>query len=254
MKNIYAFYTDEKYKNLTPTAKSVYTLIYNQYTLSLKNINKGFKDENGVFCFLSQKKIADMLGKTDRTIRRAFSQLKEVGLINVIERGCRKLAKIYVNTISKATKKAPVKIEAVEVKEAFEETFGEKANSSEAKALNDLTKSNKIEDLVEAIKRSKEVIYKNARIKYIKKALVTVIEENKNPIPAKSSQSKRVIRQEKVPSWLKPGYKAPEKKAVTDLESELFELQKESFKVVGTPKFNEYTKRIEELKLLIKTK
>ena len=180
MQNMYAFYSDEQYKNLTSTAKSVYTLVYNQYTLSLKNVKKGFKDDKGVFCFLAQKKIADMLGKSDRTIRRAFKELKEAGLIDVVALGCKKVAKIYVNVASKKPKAKPVEINNTEVKAAFEEVYGETANNKEAKALNELADKNEVTDLVDAIKRSKDVKFKSARISYIKKALVTILKEKNN--------------------------------------------------------------------------
>lgn len=202
MKNIYAFYSDEKYKNLNSTAKIVYTLIYNQYTLSLKNAKKGFEDDKGVFCFLAQKKIADMLGKSDRTIRRAFKQLKEAGLINVVELGCKKVAKIYVNVASKKTNAQPIEINNAEVKTTFEEVYGETANNKEAKALNELADKNETKDLVEAINRSKDVKFKSARIKYIKKTLVSVIEEKHKQEFTPNKLPKKIIRKELVPDWL----------------------------------------------------
>ena len=198
MSKIYEIYTKEKYSHLSPLAKSVYTLIHERYTLSLKN--NDFKDELGVFCCFAQKDLATILNKTDRTIRTAIKALKEVGLITIVERGCKKLAKIYLSGFGK--KQEPVEIENIEVKQAFEDTFNEKANNKEAKALNELSKDNETNDIVEAIKKSSGVEYKGARIKYINKALETVIKEKKEPKIPKLSMPKRVIRQEQVPDWL----------------------------------------------------
>lgn len=205
MLNFKQLYSNESFKKLTSTEKEVYRILYDQYTLSLHSVNKGnisFKDEEGVFCYFGQKALAELIGVTDRTIRRIFKRLKELSFINVVERGCRRHAKIYVNAITKAKAKSPVAIESAELKEAFETTFGESANNSEAKTLNEMAKSNKIECLVEAVKRSKDVQNKRARIKYITKVLVSVLEEADKPKPTKFNKIKKVIREEMVPEWL----------------------------------------------------
>lgn len=212
MKNLSAIYSNEQYKSLNATARDVFFLIYNQFTLSKKSVSEGkinWKDDNGVFCYLGQKEIADILGKTDRTVRRAIEALKKANLITVIERGARRKAKLYVHEIVKAVKQAPVEIEDQQVKETFEETFGECANNSEAKSLNNLLKENEVEHLIEAVKRSKGVEKKRARIKYITKVLNSVIEEANKPkevtAPAKYT---KVIRKEMTPSWLKANNEA----------------------------------------------
>ncbi len=256
MKNLSAIYTNKAYKTLNPTARDVFFLIYNQFTLSKKSVSEGktnWKDDNGVFCYLGQKEIAAILGKTDRTVRRAIEALKEAKLITVIERGARKKAKLYVHEIVKSAKPKTVEIKDEQIKTAFEKTFGEKANNLEAKALNELSKDNKTDDLVEAINRSKDVQYKRARIKYIKLTLTTVIEEKSNPKP-QMKKPKRVIREEQVPEWLKPGYEKPVQKEMTELEQELFSIMQESTKYFGKPEFREYATRIAELKKLIQNK
>lgn len=205
MRNLSAIYSNEEYKNLNATARDVFFLIYNQFTLSKKNVSKGnlsWKDDNGVFCYLGQKEIAAILGKADRTVRRAVEALKEAKLITVIERGARRKAKLYIHEVVNTAKNTPVEIEDEQVKRSFEETFGECANNSEAKALNDLSKSNKIEYLAEAIKRSKAVENKKARIKYIARVLASVIEDANKPKIIKPAKSKKIIREEQKPNWL----------------------------------------------------
>lgn len=206
MRNLSAIYSNEQYKSLNATARDVFFLIYNQYTLSKKSVSKGktnWRDDNGVFCYLGQKEIADILGKTDRTVRRAIEALKKAKLITVIERGAKRKAKLYVHEIVKAVKSAPVEIEDQQVKEAFEETFGEIANKAEATALNNMLKTNNVEHVVEAIKSSKGVEWKRARISYITRALNTVIEKSNKPKMVAPAKYTKVIRREMTPAWLK---------------------------------------------------
>lgn len=247
MSNIYKIYTDERYNDLSFLSKSVYTLIYNQYTLSLSN---GWRDERGVFCYFAQKELAKIFKKSERTIRRAIKELKDADLITVIERGCKKLAKIYV--ICDETKTIPVEIENSEVKTTFEKVYGNIANKKEALALNDLAKKYEIKDLVEAIKRSKEVKFKAARIKYIQKTLASVVEEKNKQEFKVSKLSKKVIRKELTPDWLFNDKNPTPKKQQTKLKQELLNVMQESTKYFGKPEFDKYTAKIEELKELIK--
>lgn len=206
MRNLSAIYSNEQYKSLNATARDVFFLIYNQFTLSKKSVSEGktgWRDDNGIFCYLGQKEIANILGKTDRTVRRAIEALKKAKLITVIERGAKRKAKLYVHEIVKAVKSTPVEIENQQVKEVFEETFGECANNSEAKALNNMAKSTNVESLVEAIQRSKSVEKKKSRISYITKALNSVIKDQDKPEVVKQTKYKKVIRKEQKPNWLK---------------------------------------------------
>ena len=247
MSNIYKIYTDEKYNDLSFLSKSVYTLIYNQYTLSLSN---GWRDEIGVFCYFAQKDLAKIFKKSERTIRRAIKELKDADLISVVERGCKKLAKIYV--VSDKTRNNKVEIENNEVKEAFEKVYRSSANKKESISLNELSKKYEIRDLVEAIKRSKEVKFKQARIKYIKKTLASVIEEKNKQEFKVNKLSKKVIRKELIPDWLFNDKNPTPEKQSTTLEQELFNVMQESMKYLGKPEFDKYAARIEELKKLIK--
>lgn len=193
------FYETKEYRSLNITARDVYFLIFNQFKLSKKNNAKTgeWQDEIGIYCYLSQKKIAEKLGKSERTIRSAIKKLKEVNFITVVEQGCQRLAKIYVHHIGdKFTVKPPV-VDNEEVKDAFENNFNEKINHKEAKGLNALLKKYDIESVINAIKKSVNVRFKKARISYITKVIQSSTKMNN-----KGDFSGKIIRTELVPDWL----------------------------------------------------
>ena len=210
MRNLSAIYSNEQYKSLNATARDVFFLIYNQFTLSKKSVSEGktsWRDDNGVFCYLGQKEIANILGKTDRTVRRAIEALKKAKLITVIERGAKRKAKLYVHEIVKAVKSAPVEIEDQQVKEAFEETFEDFIASTTCSTLfvfSILFKAVASALLATSPKvSSKGVEWKRARISYITRALNTVIEKSNKTNVVVPVKYTKVIRREMTPAWLK---------------------------------------------------
>lgn len=207
------FYETKEYRSLNVTARDVYFQIFNQFKLSKKNNAKTgeWQDEIGIYCYLSQKKIAEKLGKSERTIRSAIKKLKEVNFITVIEQGCQRLAKIYVHQIEdkSLTIKPPV-VENEEVKEAFENNFKEKINHKEAKGLNKLLKKYDVESVISAIKKSVNVRFKKARISYITK----VIQSSVN-VKIEGNFQRKCIRTELIPDWFKSAGEVDKKESVT---------------------------------------
>lgn len=207
------FYETKEYRSLNMTARDVYFQIFNQFKLSKKNNAKTgeWQDEIGIYCYLSQKKIAEKLGKSERTIRSAIKKLKEVNFITVVEQGCQRLAKIYVHHIEdKSIAVKPPVVENEEVKKAFEENFNEKINHKEAKGLNALLKKYDVDSVINAIKKSVNVSFKKARISYITKVIQSSAKMNN-----KGDFSGKIVRTELIPDWFKSVGEAEKKSSIT---------------------------------------
>lgn len=199
-----------EFKSLNNTTRQIYELIYRSFLSSLiKSENcDDWKDDIGVYCRYNQSLLAKKVDKSLRTVSYSFKKLKDMKLIYVVEQGKRQTAKIYVKPINTDLEFNEVFIENNEVKEAFEETFHECANYKEAKELNKMLNIYSLSDLVLAIKKSVNVKFKKARISYITKTIKSL----KNQ---KDSSTRRIIRKELVPDWLKSAGETDKKESVT---------------------------------------
>ena len=87
---------ESKLKKLSPTAKLLYMVIRDREELSLKNA-KDFTDKEGyLFQYFDQTKAGDLLGLSKNAIIKAFKDLQEYKLIEVVRQGQGKPNRLYV--------------------------------------------------------------------------------------------------------------------------------------------------------------
>ena len=84
---------DRKYESLNNDARVIYALLHDRMSLSVKN---GFQDARGYFCLFTQTKLAQMLGRSLPTIRKALKLLEAVGLLLRKRMGLTKPDRLYV--------------------------------------------------------------------------------------------------------------------------------------------------------------
>ncbi len=89
---------NKKYKdNLNSDSKILYGFLLNRLTLSAKN---NWADEKGnVFLIFTRKEVQELLGLSDKTVTKAFKQLKNCKLIYEKKQGANKPNLIYVGKI-----------------------------------------------------------------------------------------------------------------------------------------------------------
>lgn len=89
---------NKKYKdNLNSDSKILYGFLLNRLTLSAKN---NWVDEEGnVFLIFTRKEVQELLGLSDKTVTKAFKQLKGCKLIYEKKQGANKPNLIYVGKI-----------------------------------------------------------------------------------------------------------------------------------------------------------
>lgn len=136
-----ALICEDMYKGLSDSDKILYTILKNQESLSIKNVQNGnmrYVDSNGyIFIEISQAKLCKLLGKSEPTIRKSLNSLAKVGLIERVSSGYQKCDKIYVgNTVSTLTLGDYFKKISVELEEE---------NKKEDKKIN--IKASRIEDI-----------------------------------------------------------------------------------------------------------
>jgi len=80
--------------SLTPTAKLIYTLLLDRYTLSKKN---NWQDENGhIYLVYTVDKLAEDMGVGVTAVKRAMTELAAAGLIRRSRRGFSAPSRIYM--------------------------------------------------------------------------------------------------------------------------------------------------------------
>lgn len=89
---------NKKYKdNLNSDSKILYGFLLNRLTLSAKN---NWIDEDGnVFLIFTRKEVQERLDLSDKTVTKAFKQLKDCKLIHEKRQGANKPNLIYVGKI-----------------------------------------------------------------------------------------------------------------------------------------------------------
>ena len=91
------FILEEGYGNLSSDAKILYTCLLDRLTLAVK---ENWKDEDGrLYVFYTIENAMKTLGVSKNTAHKAFVELKDIGLIDIIRQGHCKPSKILVKTI-----------------------------------------------------------------------------------------------------------------------------------------------------------
>ena len=89
---------NKKYKDkLNSDSKILYGFLLNRLTLSAKN--NWVDDDNKVFLIFTRKEVQERLNLSDKTVTKAFNQLKECKLIHEKKQGANKPNLIYVGKI-----------------------------------------------------------------------------------------------------------------------------------------------------------
>ena len=87
-----------KYKDkLNSDSKILYGFLLNRLTLSAKN--NWFDENEEVFLIFTRKEVQERLNLSDKTVTKAFNQLKECKLIHEKKQGANKPNLIYVGKI-----------------------------------------------------------------------------------------------------------------------------------------------------------
>ena len=144
---------ESKLKKLSPSAKLLYMVIRDREELSLKNA-KDFTDKEGyLFQYFDQVKAGELLGLSKNAIIKAFKDLQDYKLIEVVRQGQGKPNRLYVLDY-----------------EVSEDT------------LKELSYENKKASTVPPVKANKENIKSNNSIPQNDKKYSSKKEENKNKV------------------------------------------------------------------------
>ena len=87
---------EESLKKLSPTAKLLYMVIKDREEISLKNADKFTDKEGYLFQYFDQVKAGDLLGISKNAVIKAFKDLQEYKLIEVVRQGQGKPNRLYV--------------------------------------------------------------------------------------------------------------------------------------------------------------
>lgn len=89
---------NKKYKDkLNSDSKILYGFLLNRLTLSVRN--NWVDEDNKVFLIFTRKEVQERLNLSDKTVTKAFNQLKECKLIHEKKQGANKPNLIYVGKI-----------------------------------------------------------------------------------------------------------------------------------------------------------
>ena len=143
--------SEESLKKLSPTAKLLYMVIKDREEISLKNADKFTDKEGYLFQYFDQVKAGELLGISKNAVIKAFKDLQEYKLIEVVRQGQGKPNRLYVldyqvsedtlKVLSYTNKKASVLPQTEANKEL--ETFKNSNKNSIPQNNNSNNKSNK---------------------------------------------------------------------------------------------------------------
>lgn len=88
-------FEEEMKRGLSNEAKVLYSLLKDRHDISLKN--KWINENDEVYLIFSREEMADMLGCSPLTLRKAIHQLKQFGLIEEERLGLNKANRIYLS-------------------------------------------------------------------------------------------------------------------------------------------------------------
>ena len=131
---------ESKLKKLSPSAKLLYMVIRDREELSLKNA-KDFTDKDGyLFQYFDQVKAGELLGLSKNAIIKAFKDLQDYKLIEVVRQGQGKPNRLYV--LDYEVSEDTLKELSYENKKASTEP-PVKANKENIKSNNSISQNNK---------------------------------------------------------------------------------------------------------------
>ena len=87
---------EESLKKLSPTAKLLYMVIKDREEISLKNADKFTDKEGYLFQYFDQVTAGELLGISKNAVIKAFKDLQEYKLIEVVRQGQGKPNRLYV--------------------------------------------------------------------------------------------------------------------------------------------------------------
>lgn len=147
--------SDARFKDLTITAKMLYSVMLDRVSLSHKN--QWFDDQNRVYIFFSVEQASSLIGINPSTTKRAMAELEAFGTGGLLERvrqGQGKPSIIYVKSVF-LKKNETVEEKTLDISQdtrKMDDPHTEDANRSVKKSQNDLSRETKMEPL----ERSKE--------------------------------------------------------------------------------------------------
>ena len=155
---------ESKLKKLSPSAKLLYMVIRDREELSLKNA-KDFTDKDGyLFQYFDQVKAGDLLGLSKNAIIKAFKDLQDYKLIEVVRQGQGKPNRLYVldyevsedtlKELSYENKKAPTFPEVEADKNNFNDDNSIPQNNKKYTKNENLENISKKSEVVEVIEKS----------------------------------------------------------------------------------------------------
>ena len=141
---------EKSLKKLSLTAKVLYMLIKDREEISIKNADK-FTDEEGyLFQYFDQVKVGEIMGISKNAVIKAFKDLQEYKLIEVVRQGQGKPNRIYVldyevseDTLKELSYKNKKDLGAVTTKPS-EELENKSSDSTNKNSNNSIPQNNKI--------------------------------------------------------------------------------------------------------------
>lgn len=140
---------EESLKKLSLTAKVLYMLIKDREEISIKNADK-FTDEEGyLFQYFDQVKVGELMGISKNAVIKAFKDLQEYKLIEVVRQGQGKPNRIYVldyevseDTLKELSYKNKKDLDAVTTKPS-EELENKSSDSTNKNSNNSIPQNDK---------------------------------------------------------------------------------------------------------------
>lgn len=140
---------EKSLKKLSLTAKVLYMLIKDREEISIKNADK-FTDEEGyLFQYFDQVKVGELMGISKNAVIKAFKDLQEYKLIEVVRQGQGKPNRIYVldykvseDTLKELSYKNKKDLGAVTTKPS-EELENKSSNSTNKNSNNSIPQNDK---------------------------------------------------------------------------------------------------------------
>jgi DNA-binding Lrp family transcriptional regulator len=92
------FLFEGEFKALSNNARVLYTLLRDRHDLSLQN--HWVNEKNEVYLIFTRKNMEEMLGLSDKTVKKAVDELKDFGLIEEEHIGLNKANRIYLTSVN----------------------------------------------------------------------------------------------------------------------------------------------------------
>ena len=138
-------FNNPKYREISLTAKVVYSLLKDRMKLSRKN---GWHDKNGdIYLLYPAEKIEKKLNLVHSTVQKALNELKSVDLIETVRQGLGKANMVYIKKFENQTSES--------MKNKLQEVQNSNTNDTESNETGfsdkEITKENPDSDIVNSI-------------------------------------------------------------------------------------------------------